>query len=156
VWICVHDKFGSFLWICVCVFFWCMFLLMNMFVWIDVHGSGCVVRLGNTFVWIGVHHMLGSFLCIRVCVFFGDIFPLMNMFVWIGLHGSVNLDHLLRFRFCGFVCVDRCVWIGVREVFRSIFVDLCMCIFWVYVSVDEYVCVDRFVWICEYGSVCVK
>jgi len=53
-------------------------------VWIDVYGSGCVVRFVNTFVWI---------------------------------------------------CV--------REVFGSIFVDLCMCIFWVYVSVNEYVCVDR-------------
>jgi len=85
----------------------------------------------------------------------------MNLFVWICEYGSVNLDHLLRFRFCGLVCVDRCVctgvccslceyicvdrwvWIGVREMFGSFFVDLCMCIFWVYVSVNEYVCVDR-------------
>jgi len=93
----------------------------------------------------------------------------MNLFVWICEYGSVNLDHLLRFRFCGLVCVDRCVctgvccslceyicvdrwvWIGVREVFGSIFVDLCMCIFWVYVSVRK-----MFVWIGENGSGCVK
>jgi len=40
----------------------------------------------------------------------------------------------------------------VREVFGSIFVDLCMCIFRLYVSVNEYVCVDRFAWIGVLGS----
>jgi len=60
----------------------------------------------------------------------------MNMFVWIGVHD----------------CVDRYVWIDVRDVLGSIFVDPSKCIFRGSVSVNEYVCVDPFAWIGERGS----
>jgi len=81
-------------------------------VWIDVYGSGCVVRFVNTFMWIGGRDVLGSiFVDPCKCIFRGYVsvneYVCVHPVAWIGERGSLTDIWVLCICLCGSLCMDR-------------------------------------------------